>query len=253
MMPSFAGKVALVTGGTSGIGRSTAIALARAGAHVVITGRREIEGEQVLQQIHEAGAKGLFMRSDVTHEADLINAVEQTVATFGRLDIAFNNAGIEGVAAPLVDTINDNFDAIMSTNVRGVFLSMKYEIAQMQKSGGGAIVNNASMGGLIGFKGLSAYIASKHAVLGLTKTAALEVLSDNIRVNAICPGLIDTAIQDRLWGNDEQAKIGFAAQSPAGRLGTPEEVAASVVYLCSDAASFVTGHSLVVDGAYIVQ
>jgi len=252
-MLTFAGKVALVTGGTSGIGRATSIALARAGAHVVITGRREIEGEQVLQDIYDAGAKGLFMRSDVTHEADIVNAVEQTVATFGHLDIAFNNAGIEGVAAPLAETTIDNFDAIINTNVRGVFLSMKYEIAQMQKTGGGAIVNNASMGGLIGFKGLSAYIASKHAVLGLTKTAALEVLPDNIRVNAICPGLIETAMQDRIWGNDEQAKIGFAAQSPAGRLGTPAEVAASVLYLCSEAASFVTGHSLVVDGAYIAQ
>jgi NAD(P)-dependent dehydrogenase (short-subunit alcohol dehydrogenase family) len=252
-MPSFVGKVALVTGGTSGIGRATAIALAREGADVVITGRRETEGEQVLQQIHDAGAKGLFIRSDVTHEADIVNTVEQTVTTFGHLDIAFNNAGIEGAAAPFVETTIDNFDAIINTNVRGVFLSMKHEIAQMQKSGGGAIVNNASMGGLIGFKGLSAYIASKHAVLGLTKTAALEVLSDDIRVNAICPGLIDTALQDRLWGHDEQAKIGFAAQSPAGRLGTPEEVAASVLYLCSEAASFVTGHSLVVDGAYIVQ
>jgi NAD(P)-dependent dehydrogenase (short-subunit alcohol dehydrogenase family) len=209
-------KVALVTGGTSGIGRATAIALAAAGAKVVFSGRRDSEGEETAALIHEAGAECLFVRSDVSNEADVKALVEKTIATYGKLDCAFNNAGIESPAKPLHEQPVEEFDKLMSINVRGLFLCMKYEVQQMLTQESGVIVNNSSMGGLIGFPGVSPYIASKHAVMGLTRSAALDYAKQGIRINAVNPGLIATAMMDRFGGGSTD---GFASTVPMGRLG----------------------------------
>jgi NAD(P)-dependent dehydrogenase (short-subunit alcohol dehydrogenase family) len=247
-------KVALVTGGTSGIGRATAIAFAKQGAKVVIAGRRQHEGEETLQMVKAAGSDGLFIRADVSDEAQVQDMVDKTVAKFGRLDYAFNNAGTEGQPGPFTEQTVANYDRIMDINVKGLFLSMKHEIAQMLKNGGGAIVNNASIAGLIGFPGLSVYSASKHAVLGLTKTAALEFAKSNIRINAVNPGAIQTDMVDRFTGaGPEGMKDTLASFHPVGRIGTADEVASGVVYLCSEGASFITGQSLTIDGGFTAQ
>lgn len=240
-------KVALVTGGTSGIGRATAIALGAAGAKVVFSGRRDSEGEETAALIRNAGAECLFVQSDVSSEADVKTLVQQTIATYGKLDCAFNNAGIDPPAKPLHKQSIEDFDKLMSINVRGLFLCMKYEIQQMLTQGSGAIVNNSSMGGLIAFPGISPYIASKHAVMGLTRSAALDYAKQGIRINAVNPGLIATAMLDRLGGDSADD---FASVVPMGRLGQAEEIAQAVVFLCSDAASYVTGQPLVIDGGY---
>jgi NAD(P)-dependent dehydrogenase (short-subunit alcohol dehydrogenase family) len=238
-------KVALVTGGTSGIGRATAIALGAAGAKVVFSGRRDAEGEETTALIHKAGAECLFVRSDVSSEADIKTLVQTTIATYGKLDCAFNNAGIESPTKPLHEQSIENFDKLMSINVRGLFLFMKYEIQQMLTQGLGVIVNNSSMGGLIAFPGISPYIASKHAVMGLTRSAALDYAKQGIRINTVNPGLIATAMMDRL---SSASSDDFASTVPMGRMGQAEEVAQSVVFLCSDAATYITGQSLVIDG-----
>ncbi len=207
---SLEGKAVIVTGASSGMGEAAALAFAREGAHLVLAARREQEGEQVAEAARKLGVKAAFLRADVTREDDIRRVVRTAVDTYGRLDIAFNNAGTEGAAAPLAEQTADNFDLVMNTNVKSIFLSMKYQIQAMLQSGGGAIVNNASMGSFIGFPNLAVYIASKHAVMGLTKTAALEYYKQGIRINAVCPGIIDTPFQDRVWGSEE-AKLGFAA------------------------------------------
>ena len=257
-MKSFQGKVALITGGSSGIGRATAIAFAREGAKVIVTSRRENEGKETLRMIKEVGSEGLFIRTDVSKEADVKAMVEGTVKAYSRLDYAFNNAGIEGDVAPLAEQNVDNYEAVLGINVGGVFLSMKYEIPQMLKNGGGAIVNMSSVGGLIGFPGFSLYVASKHAVLGLTKTAALEYAKSGIRINAVSPAVIETDMVDRFVGKVGVGKEGemrqqLAAMHPIGRMGKPEEIASAVLYLCSDGASFVTGQTLAIDGGYTAQ
>ena len=257
-MKSFQNKVALITGGSSGIGRATAIAFAREGAKVVVTSRRENEGKETVSLIKEAGGEGLFIRTDVSKEADVKAMVEGTVKAYGHLDYAFNNAGIEGNAAPLTEQTVGDYESVLGINVRGVFLSMKYEIPQMLKNGGGAIVNMSSIGGLIGFPGFSLYIASKHAVIGLTKSAALEYAKSGIRINAVGPGGIETDMSDRLiskvgGGKEEEIRQQFAAMHPIGRMGKPEEIASAVLYLCSDGASFVTGQTLALDGGYTAQ
>lgn len=193
----------------------------------------------------------VFARADVTVEADIRRVIDEAVTRYGRLGIAFNNAGTEGLAAPLAEQTADNFELVMNTNVKGVFLSMKYEIQAMLKTGGGAIINNASMGAFIGFPNLAIHIASKHAVMGLTRTAALEYFTHGIRVNAVCPGIIDTPFQERVWGSEE-AKQGFARGTPPGRIGTSEEVADSVLFLASERASFYSGQGLIIDGGYTV-
>jgi NAD(P)-dependent dehydrogenase (short-subunit alcohol dehydrogenase family) len=248
-------KVALVTGGGSGIGRASALAFAEAGAKVVITGRRETEGYETLALIEENGGQGLFIKGDVTSEADVKQLVAQTLATYGRLDAAFNNAGIEGeVGKPTHEQSVANFHSVMDINVLGVLLAMKHEIAAMLKNGGGAIVNNASVGGLIGFPGVSVYVASKHAVLGLTKTAALEYAKQGIRVNAVSPGGIETPMLHRFTGGPATESFNqLAGLHPIGRLGRPEEIAEAVVWLCSEKASFVTGQSLTADGGWTAQ
>lgn len=248
-------KVVLVTGGGSGIGRASAVALAAAGAKVVISGRREREGFETIGLIKKAGGQGTFIQADVTKEAEVETLVAQTVAAYGRLDAAFNNAGIEGEVGPKVhEQTVANYRAVIDTNVLGVLLAMKYEIAAMLKTGGGSIVNNSSVGGLVGFPGVSVYVASKHAVLGLTKTAALEYARQGIRVNAVSPGPIETPMLHRFTGGaDSDFSKQLANAVPLGRLGRPEEIAQAVVWLCSDTASYVTGQSLAADGGFTAQ
>ncbi len=246
------GKVVLVTGASSGMGRAAAQAFAAEGAKLVLGARRSESGEALAAAIRRDGGEAVFLKTDVTQEQDIAALVQLALARHGRLDVAFNNAGTEGLPARFVEQTNDNYDHVMNTNVRGVFWSMKHEIRAMLLGGSGAIINNASMGSEIGFANLAAYIASKHAVMGLTKTAALEYFRQGIRVNAVNPGLIDTALQDRLWG-DPASKIDFASQSPAGRLGTAREVADTVLFLASPRASYYSGQGLVIDGGYVVQ
>jgi NAD(P)-dependent dehydrogenase (short-subunit alcohol dehydrogenase family) len=249
-MKTLAGKVALVTGGTSGIGKATAIAMGVAGAKVVFSGRREAEGEDTAKLIRQSGAECLFVRSDVSSEADVKTLIEKTVASYGRLDVVFNNAGIESPTKPLHEQSVEDFDKLMAINVRGLFLCMKYQIQQMLTQGAGVIINNSSMGGIIAFAGVSPYIASKHAVMGLTRAAALDYAKQGIRINAVNPGLIATEMMDRLTQPGSTPQQTAAAIVPMGRMGTPDEVAAAVVFLCSDAASYMTGQSLLVDGGY---
>jgi len=248
-------KVTLVTGGGSGIGRATALALAKAGAKVVVSGRREREGYETLGLIKKLGGQGAFIKADVSQEADVQGLVDHVLSTYGRLDAAFNNAGIEGeVGKPTHEQSVENYRAVIDTNVLGVLLAMKFEIATMLKNGGGAIVNNASVGGLIGFPGVSVYVASKHAVLGLTKTAALEYAKQGIRINAVSPGGIETPMLNRFTGGPGTDFFNqLAGMHPIGRLGRPEEIAEAVLWLCSDKASFVTGISLTADGGWTAQ
>jgi NAD(P)-dependent dehydrogenase (short-subunit alcohol dehydrogenase family) len=248
-------KVALVTGGGSGIGQAAALAFARAGAKVVVSGRREKEGYETVSLIKKGGGEGTFVKADVSNEADVEKLVAHTLSTYGRLDAAFNNAGIEGeVGKQTHEQSVGNYRQVMDINVLGVLLSMKHEIAAMLKNGGGAIVNNASVGGVIGFPGVSVYVASKHAVLGLTKTAALEYAKQGIRVNAVLPGGIETPMLHRFTGGPGTDFFNqLAGLHPIGRLGRPEEIAEAVLWLCSDKASFVTGLSLSADGGWTAQ
>jgi NAD(P)-dependent dehydrogenase (short-subunit alcohol dehydrogenase family) len=245
----FAGKVALVTGGTSGIGKATAIAFARAGAKVVLTGRREKEGAQVVAEIKKLGGDAAFVRADVAKDGDVKKMVDFTVDKFGKLDVAFNNAGVEW-KGPLDQATEAEYRRIFDINVWGVLNSMRHEIPVMLKNGGGAIVNTSSVAGHVGLPQVSVYIASKHAVEGLTKSAALEFAKQNIRINAIAPGVIGTEMFDRFAGEDE-VRNQIISITPVGRIGVSEEIAAAVLYLASDDAKFTTGSSLVVDGGFV--
>ena len=249
------GKVALVTGGASGIGRATALACAREGARLVIADLHEDGGQQTVHLITEKGGDAIFVQADVSSVAAVEAMIRTAVDTYGRLDCAHNNAGIGSrPRAPLHECPEDTWDRVLSINLKGVWLCMKYEIIQMLTQSSGAIVNTASIMGLVGsWSGTAAYNASKHGVVGLTKTAALEYATAGIRVNAVCPGYIRTPlIEDALTSNPAlEAQI--VARHPVGRMGRPEEIAAAVVWLCSDAASFVTGHTMTVDGGYVAQ
>jgi NAD(P)-dependent dehydrogenase (short-subunit alcohol dehydrogenase family) len=251
MTTELEGKVGLVTGGTSGIGRDTAVLFAKAGAKVVVAGRRELQGEETIQLIRAAGGDGLFVKTDVS-KASQVNALIQTaVEKFGRLDIAFNNAGVEGVWVPIVRQSEEDWDRTIDINLKGVWLCLKYEIRQMlRQAGGGAIVNMASINGLIGAAGAAAYSASKHGVMGLTKSAALETARSGIRINAVCPAVVETAMGERLFGAPAVRKYVLSCH-PIGRFGKPMEIAEAVVWMCSDQASFMTGQSLVLDGGFL--
>jgi NAD(P)-dependent dehydrogenase (short-subunit alcohol dehydrogenase family) len=252
-MKEFDGKVALVTGGGSGIGRATALAFARDGAQVVIGDRDVQRGEETMSMIRDAGGTATFRETDVLVAAEVEALVDHAIATYGRLDVAFNNAGIEGDVRPLVEQTEANYGAVMDINVKGVWLSMKYEIPRMLEQGGGAIVNCSSVAGVIGFPGIGIYVASKHAVIGLTKTAALEYSAKRIRINAVNPSLIDTEMADRLAAGIGTSKEELAPLHAIGRIGRAEEVADAVLWLCSDKASFITGHSLIVDGGFTAR
>ena len=246
-------KVAFVTGGTSGIGRETAVTFAKAGAKVVVTGRREEEGNQTVKLIEETGGEGSFIQTDVKNEEDIKRAVDETVARYGRIDIAFNNAGVE-TSGPLTEAARSDYEHTFDINVWGVIASLKYEIPAMLENGGGSIINVSSVAGQVGMAGVSIYVASKHAVEGLTKVAALEYAQQGIRVNTIAPGLIDTPMADRFAGDEgDETREYLNSLHPIGRSGKPHEVAEAVLWLASDASSFVTGTSLNVDGGWTAQ
>ncbi len=250
----WSGKVALVTGASSGIGQSTALEFAKLGANVVLADCQEEAGQKAAQMIAaETGSKAIFVKCDVSKSADVKNLMSETIRVFGRLDCAFNNAGIEGIPAPTADCTEENWDRTIDINLKGVWLCMKEQLPIMIKQGSGSIVNCASIAGVVGFMNVPAYTASKHGIIGLTKTAALEYAKSNIRVNAVCPGVIHTAMVDRFTqGSEENLKL-LCAAAPMARPGQPVEIASAVTWLCSSAASFVTGHSLVIDGGWVAQ
>lgn len=251
MTKGLEGKVGMVTGGTSGIGRDAAIRFAQAGAKVVVSGRREEEGEKTVELIRATGGDGLFVKADVSKRPEVEGLIQKVVDRFGRLDLAFNNAGIEGAWVPIINQSEEDWDQTISINLKGVWLCLKYEIKQMIKQGGGgAIVNMASISGLVGSAKAAAYSASKHGVIGLTQSAALETARSGIRINAVCPGVIETAMAERLFSAPKVHQYVLSCH-PIGRFGKPEEVAEAVLWMCSDGASFMTGQTLVLDGGYL--
>ena len=251
------GKVAIVSGSGAGIGRATALKFAEEGAKVVVSDVNADGGNETVALIIQHGGDAVFARADVARAADVMALVTKAVDSFGRLDCACNNAGIEGKVAPIAAQPEDNFDRIMAVNAKGTFLCMKYEITHMLENGGGAIVNLASVAGLIGFPGLGPYVASKHAINGMTKNAALEYSKQGIRVNSVCPGGIETRMLDSLAAQASGGRVGtremMDPHHPIGRIGTPDEVAELIVWLCSPCASFVTGANIPVDGGYVAQ
>jgi len=250
---SFENKVALVTGAGSGIGLATAKAFAEAGASVALAGQHEESVRAAANDLVAAGHKALAIRCDVADDRQVAAMVEQTVSTFGQLDAAFNNAGVQSPAVETADASGEEFDRVNAINLRGVWSCMKYELRQMRERGSGAIVNCSSIGGLIGIPGRATYHASKHGVIGLTKSAALEYASRCIRINAVCPGTIDTPMVEDMLAKEPDAMKEIMRDQPIGRLGRPDEIAAAVLWLCSPDASFVIGHALVVDGGYTVH
>lgn len=250
---SFENKVALITGAGSGIGLATAKAFAESGASVVLTDHHEESVRAAARELNAAGHKALAIRCDVANEAQVKGMVEKAVSTLGRLDAAFNNAGVQSLAVETADATGEEFDRVNAINLRGVWNCMKYELRQMREQGSGAIVNNSSLGGLVGIAGRAIYHASKHGVLGLTKSAALEYAARGIRINAVCPGTINTPMVADMLAREPDAMKDIIRDLPIGRLGQSEEIAAAVLWLCSPAASFVIGHPLVVDGGYTVR
>jgi NAD(P)-dependent dehydrogenase (short-subunit alcohol dehydrogenase family) len=253
MTSQFANSVALVTGGAAGIGKAAALAFSAQGAKVALCDVKTERGEDLAHTITKSGGRAIFIQADVSKPADVERMIGLTVKTFGRLDHAFNNAGIEGNLATTAECTEENFDRTIAINLKGIWLCMRAEIQQMLRQGGGSIVNMSSVAGLVGFANLPAYVASKHGVVGLTKSAALEYAKQGIRINAICPGVIHTEMIDRVTGGNPEVEKQFVNLEPMARMGTPEEIAAGALWLCSKAASFVTGHALTVDGGLVAQ
>lgn len=249
----FSGKVALVTGGASGIGRATARAFAEAGAWVAVADVNDDGGQRTVHMIREEGGEAMFFKCDFASPQNIAGTLADLRKHMGYLDFAFNNAGIEGETADTSQCSEANWQRVMDVNLRGVWLCMKSQIPLMTERGGGAIVNCSSIAGLVGFPGSPAYVASKHGVIGLTKTAALEFAAKKIRVNAVCPGVIKTPMVDRYTHGDAKAEGELSQSEPMGRMGAPDEVAAAVLWLCSEQSSFVTGHSLCVDGGWTAR
>jgi len=245
--------VVLVTGALTGIGRATALAFARDGARLVVSGRRDEAGQALAEELRALGAQAEYVRADVRDEADVRRLVDRAVERFGRLDVAVNNAGTEGRLGPLTEQTVDNYEATFGANVLGTLLSLKHEMRVMLAQGSGAIVNLSSVAGQAGMAGAAVYAASKHAVEGLTRSAALEGAAAGVRVNAVAPGPVATPMLDRFTGGDEAAKSGSLATIPARRAGTPEEIARTIVFLAGDQARYLTGQSLAVDGGYLAQ
>jgi NAD(P)-dependent dehydrogenase (short-subunit alcohol dehydrogenase family) len=249
---SHAGKVAFVTGAANGIGRAAALAFAREGAGVVVADISEQGIRETARLVEQAGGRALAVRCDVAREEDVKAALDKAVEAFGRLDFAFNNAGVEQPVRPAADIAEEEWDRIVGVDLRGVFLCMKHEVPLMLERGGGAIVNTSSGAGVKGFAGQAAYCAAKFGVVGLTKAAALDYAKANVRINAVCPGIVETPMMDRFSGGTPEGRARVVAQEPVGRMGKPEEIAAAVLWLCSDAAAFVVGHAMVVDGGQTV-
>jgi NAD(P)-dependent dehydrogenase (short-subunit alcohol dehydrogenase family) len=252
-MALFKDKVALVTGGGSGIGRAVSLGFAKAGARVVVADVDIDRADETIRAVNAAGGEAICVTADVSNNAQVKAMVDTTLATYGRLDYACNSAGIAGVQANTVKCTEDNWDQTILANLKGVWLCLKHQIPPMLEQGGGAIVNISSVAGLVGLRGWPAYVASKHGVLGLTKSAALEYAKTGIRINAVCPSMIDTPMAESFTGGDPKVEAFILKQKPMGRMGTPEEVAEAVIWLCSNAASFVTGHGLVLDGGMVAQ
>jgi len=246
-------RVTLITGGGSGIGQAAAFVCAEEGNTVIIADSDAEAGEVTRRQIKDKGGEALFIRADVSKTAEVEALFSQAVKQYGRLDCAFNNAGIEGESTALAESTEETWDRVLGVNLKGVWLCMKYELRQMLKQGRGAIVNNASVLGLVGTPTNPAYTASKHGVVGLTRSAALAYAQSGIRVNVVCPGFVESPLTERKFATSPGRKEAAIARHPIGRLGTPKEIAAAVIWLFSDAASFVTGHTLTVDGGYVIQ
>jgi NAD(P)-dependent dehydrogenase (short-subunit alcohol dehydrogenase family) len=245
--------VVLITGALTGIGRATALAFAREGNRVVVSGRREEAGQALAAELRALGAEAEFLRADVRFEAEVRSVLEQTVERFGRIDVAVNNAGTEGHLAPIVEQTSTNYEDTFSVNVLGTLLSLKHEMRVMLAQGAGSIINLSSIAGQVGIAGASVYAASKHAVEGLTKSAALEGAAAGVRVNAVAPGPVATEMLDRFAGGSEEGKASFLSTIPARRAATPDEIAQTIVFLASDKARYLTGQNIAVDGAYTAQ
>ncbi len=253
MLDTMKNKVALITGASSGIGKATALAFADAGAKVVLADVLKDSGEKLASDINKKDQNAVFITCDVSKAQEVAGLMRKIMEIWGRLDFAFNNAGIEGAQALTPDCSEENWNHVIDINLKGVWLCMKYELPIMLKQKNGVIVNCSSIAGKVGFPGIPAYVASKHGVIGLTKTAALEFAKSGVRVNAVCPGVIETPMIDRFVHGEAQIRKQLTDGEPVGRTGQPEEIASAVLWLCSSGASFVTGHSLVIDGGWVAQ